>query len=318
MAAPALFRTLAFVPGNNRRFLEKARTLDADIVCLDLEDSVPYAEKAAARRMVADAARGWAREGAAPRSVFVRTNSPASGMMAEDLDGALAEGIDGIVVPKVDDAGQAAAAAAEAARAAKAARGLPEPLVIPSIESAAGVVDCRAIASASPRVCAVVFGVFDLLNDMGVEYGRPPPAAAAHARARIALDSAAAGVPAIDAVWQDVSDAEGLAADCREARGLGYAGKSIIHPSQIAVAHEAFAPTAAEVERARRTCAAYAESAGRGRGATVLVGGSGGSGASREMIDEVHYKRAVALLEAAGEDVPPPPPPPPAGAEAGQ
>lgn len=311
MAAPALFRTLAFVPGNNGRFLEKARTLDADIVCLDLEDSVPHGEKEAARRMIADAASGWARGGAAPRSVFVRTNSPASGMMGDDLDGALAEGIDGIVVPKVDDAGQAAAAAAAAARAA-AARGLPEPLVIPSIESAAGVVDCRAIASASPRTCAVVFGVFDLLNDMGVEYGRPPPPAAAHARARIALDSAAAGVPAIDAVWQDISDAEGLAADCREARGLGYAGKSIIHPSQIAVAHEAFAPTAAEVERARRTCAAYAESVGRGRGATVLAGdgsnSGGGSSSSREMIDEVHYKRAVALLEAAGEDAPPPPP----------
>lgn len=295
MAAPTLFRSLAFVPGNNARFLEKARALDADVVCLDLEDSVPHQEKAAARRMVAGAARGMAAEEAAARSVFVRTNSPASGMMGDDLDGALVEGIDGIVVPKVDDAGQAAAAAAEAARAA-AARGLPEPLVIPSIESAAGVVDCRAIASASPRVCAVVFGVFDLLNDMGIEYGRPPPAAAAHARARIALDSAAAGVPAIDAVWQDVSDMEGLAADCREARGLGYAGKSIIHPSQIAVAHGAFAPTAAEVERAKRTLAAYEESAGRGRGATVLVGGSG-----REMIDEVHYKRALALLEAAGE-----------------
>ncbi len=298
MAAPTLFRSLAFVPGNNARFLEKARALGADVVCLDLEDSVPHQEKAAARRMVAGAARGMAAEGAAAaRSVFVRTNSPASGMMGDDLDGALVEGIDGIVLPKVDDAGQAAAAAAEAARTA-AARGLPEPLVIPSIESAAGVVNCNAIASASPRVCAVVFGVFDLLNDMGIEYGRPPPAAAAHARARIALDSAAAGVPAIDAVWQDVSDMEGLAADCREARGLGYAGKSIIHPSQIAVAHGAFAPTAAEVERAKRTLVAYEESAGRGRGATVLAGGS-----SREMIDEVHYKRALALLEAAGEPV---------------
>lgn len=295
MSAPALFRTLAFVPGNSERFLARARTLEADVVCLDLEDSVPRPEKARARRMVADAARGWAAAGTAPGPVFVRTNSPASGMMAEDLDGALAEGIDGIVVPKVDDAGQAAAAAAEAARTA-AARGLPEPLVIPSIESAAGVVNCRDIAASSPRVCAVVFGVFDLLNDMGVEYARPPPAAAAHARARIALDSAAAGVPAIDAVWQDVSDTEGLAADCREARGLGYAGKSVIHPSQIPVAHGAFAPTAAEIERARRTRAAYEESAGRGRGATVLGGGS------REMIDEVHYKRALALLKAAGEE----------------
>ena len=300
MAAPALFRTLAFVPGNNERFLARARTLEADIVCLDLEDSVPRGEKAAARRMVAGAVLEGAREGFAAGSVFVRTNSPASGLIGEDLDGALVAGIDGIVVPKVCEAGQVGLAAAEAARV-EAGRGLPESLLIPSIESAAGVVDCRAIASASPRVCAVVFGVFDLLNDMGVEYGRPPPAAAAHARARVALEAAAAGVPAIDAIWQDVSDAEGLAADCREARGLGYAGKSVIHPSQIAVAHGALAPTAAEVERARRTCAAYAESAGRGRGATVV----GGAGAGRDMIDEVHYKRALALLRAAGEEPPP-------------
>lgn len=293
MAAPSLFRTLAFVPGNNARFLARAPTLGADIVCLDLEDSVPPPEKGAARRMVADAVRGPARSEYAAPSVAVRTNSPESGMLGEDLDGALVGGIDCIVVPKVDDAGQVAAAASEAARV-EAERGLPEAAVIPSIESAAGVVNCHAIASASPRVRAVVFGVFDLLNDMGVEYGRPPPPAAAHARARIAVDAAAAGVPAIDAIWQDVSDAEGLAADCREARGLGYAGKSVIHPSQIAVAREAFAPTGPEIERARRTRDAYLESARRGRGATVIGGG-------REMIDEVHYKRALALLGAAGE-----------------
>lgn len=293
MAAPTLFRTLAFVPGNNARFLARARTLDADIVCLDLEDSVPAPEKAEARRMVAGAAGGAARAGFAAPSVLVRTNSPASGMLGEDLDGTLVEGIDGIVVPKVDDAGQVDAVAAEAARV-EAGRGLPEAVILPSIESAAGVVNCHAIASASPRVRAVVFGVFDLLNDMGVEYGRPPPPAAAHARARIAVDAAAAGVPAVDAIWQDVSDAEGLAADCREARGLGYAGKCVIHPSQVATAREAFAPTAPEIERARRTRDAYLESAGRGRGATVIGGG-------REMIDEVHYKRALALLGAVGE-----------------
>lgn len=293
MAAPTLFRTLAFVPGNNARFLARARTLDADIVCLDLEDSVPAPEKAEARRMVAGAAGGAARAGFAAPSVLVRTNSPASGMLGEDLDGTLVDGIDGIVVPKVDDAGQVAAVAAVAARV-EAGRGLPEAVILPSIESAAGVVNCHAIASASPRVRAVVFGVFDLLNDMGVEYGRPPPPAAAHARARIAVDAAAAGVPAVDAIWQDVSDAEGLAADCREARGLGYAGKCVIHPSQVATAREAFAPTAPEIERARRTRDAYLESAGRGRGATVIGGG-------REMIDEVHYKRALALLGAVGE-----------------
>ena len=304
MAPPQLFRSLAFVPGNNERFVAKAPSLEADVVCFDLEDSVPPAEKAAARRMVAGAVSGGrGRAGFAARSVFVRTNSPASGMIADDLDGALVGGVDGVVVPKVDAAAQVGAVAAAAARIERE-RGLPESQLAPSIESAAGVVNCHAIASASPRVRAVVFGVFDLLNDMGVEHegGRGAEPGAVYARAKIAVDSAAAGVAAIDAIWQDVSDAEGLAADCLAARRLGYAGKSVIHPSQIAPVHRAFAPTAAEIERARRTCEAYLESAGRGRGATVLDGSA--------MIDEVHYKRALALLEAAGRSPPQPQPQP--------
>ena len=302
MAPTQLFRSLAFVPGNNERFVAKAPSLEADVVCFDLEDSVPPAEKAAARRMVAGAVSGGrGRAGFAARSVFVRTNSPASGMIADDLDGALVGGVDGVVVPKVDAAAQVGAVAAAAARIERE-RGLPESQLAPSIESAAGVVNCHAIASASPRVRAVVFGVFDLLNDMGVEHegGRGAEPGAVYARAKIAVDSAAAGVAAIDAIWQDVSDAEGLAADCLAARRLGYAGKSVIHPSQIAPVHRAFAPTAAEIERARRTCEAYLESAGRGRGATVLDGSA--------MIDEVHYKRALALLEAAGRSPPQPQP----------
>ena len=300
-----LYRSLAFVPGNNERFVAKAPSLEADIVCFDLEDSVPRAEKAAARRMVAGAVSGG-RAGFAARSVFVRTNSPASGMIGEDLGGALVRGMDGIVVPKVDTAAQVVEVAAEAARIERE-RGLPESPLAPSIESAAGVVNCHAIASASPRVQAVVFGVFDLLNDMGIEHGTGAAAAAAapgagYARAKIAVDSAAAGAAAIDAIWQDVSDAEGLAADCLAARRLGYAGKSVIHPSQIAPVHEAFAPTAAEIGRARRTRDAYLAAAGRGRGATVLDGSA--------MIDEVHYKRALALLEAAGEGAPSLSPPP--------
>lgn len=298
MPAPPLFRSLAFVPGNNARFVAKARSLDADIVCFDLEDSVPAAEKAAARRMVADAVSAG-RGAFAARSVFVRTNPPSSGMIGDDLAAALAARIDGVVVPKVDDAGQVAALA-DLAAGIEGDGGLPESALVPSIESAAGVVNCHAIASASPRVCAVVFGVFDLLNDMGIEYESSPPGAA-YARAKIAVDAAAAGVAAIDAIWQDVADPGGLARDCLEARGLGYAGKSVIHPSQIAAVHKAFAPTAAEAERARRTCRAYLESAARGRGATVLDGSV--------MIDEVHYKRACALLGACGEEPPRPPGP---------
>ena len=221
-------------------------------------------------------------------------------MIRDDLEGVLARGVDGIVVPKVDGAGDVADVAAAAARIERD-HGLPESPLAPSIESAAGVVNCHAIASASPRVCAVVFGVFDLLNDMGIEHEEGAPAAAApapHTRAqRSPSTRPPPASPQSTPSGRTCSDAEGLAADCRSARRLGYAGKSVIHPSQLAPVHEAFAPTAAEIERARRTREAYLESAGRGRGATVLDGSV--------MIDEVHYKRALALLDAAGGSPPP-------------
>ncbi len=280
-----LFRSLLFVPGNNPRFVEKARSAGADATCYDLEDSVPAAEKGRARRAVASELEG----GLAPPNAFVRTNSPASGMIPDDLRAAARAGLSGVVVPKVDGAEQLLEAEGLLS-GLEAERGLPAADLAPSIESALGAVNCHSIASCSRRVCAVVFGVFDLLNDMGIEYERDAPGAR-HARAKIPLDAAAAGVAAIDGVWDDVRDAGGLEADCIAGRRLGYAGKSIIHPSQIPAAHAAFRPTAAEAARAARVRDAYLAAAEGGRGATTVDG---------RMIDEVHYRRALAVLGAAG------------------
>lgn len=281
-------RSLVFVPGNNPRFLEKARSLPADVVCLDLEDSVPPAEKPAARGLVREALRS--RDEYACPLLFVRTNSPGSGLVPDDLRGAVRRGIDGIVVPKVGSAAELKKVERPLAAAERRAGIGGRIRVIPSVESAEGVVNAYAIASSSGRVCATVFGVFDLLNDLGVEYTKQPPGAL-YSRAKIPVDSRAAGVPAIDAIWQDLKDGRGLANDCRIGRGLGYAGKSVIHPDQLGAVHRIFRPGRAEIEWAEKVCAAYAASAGRGRGATKLEG---------RMIDEVHYKQARALLDAAG------------------
>jgi len=133
----------------------------------------------------------------------------------------------------------------------------------------------------------VVFGVFDLLNDMGIEYTKQADGAK-YARAKIPLDAKAAGKYAIDAIWQDLNDETGLEQDCIIGRNLGYVGKSTIHPNQISAVHRIFHPTKDEVEWAEKVCQVYVESTKKNKGATVVEG---------KMIDEVHFKRAKALLD---------------------
>lgn len=277
-----LFRSLIFVPGNNPRFLEKSKSLRADMVCLDLEDSVPDGEKLNARVLVGDAIR---QRSEYDSQVHVRVNSPASGHIPDDLDAILIPGLDGLVIPKVNNAAELLTIERAVAHLEEK-RGLGETQLAPSIESAEGVVNCYNIASSSKRIRVVVFGVFDLLHDLNIEYVKQPEGAR-YARAKIPLETAAAGVAAIDAIWQDIDDEEGLLDDCKMGRDLGYAGKSIIHPSQIPPVHEAFHPNATEIEWARRIRAAYESSVKMGRG-TIAIDG--------KMIDRVHYDRAVALL----------------------
>ncbi len=278
-----LFRSLLFVPGNNPRFLEKAKTIPADIVCFDLEDSVPDSEKPNARNLIKQALKS--RSDYAP-DVYVRTNSPLSGKISDDLWQIVQKGLDGIVIPKVDSAKELNKIKKMLSSIEKKRNLKPIPLM-PSIETAQGVVNAYEIATESKRVMALVFGVFDLLNDMGIEYTKQPDGAK-YARSKIAVDAKAAGVYAIDAIWQDLHDTDGLKQDCVIGKSLGYMGKSIIHPDQISITHEAFVPNKAEIEWAQKICDTYVESTKKGRGATVVDG---------KMIDEVHYKRAKALLE---------------------
>ena len=278
-----LFRSLIFVPGNNPRFLEKAKKLQADIVCFDLEDSVPDNEKTNARKLIKTALKS---RNSYESSIFVRTNSPLSGKIPADLKEIVRKGIDGIVIPKVNNV-------KELKKIEKTISGLEKtrklkPIqLIPSIESAEGVVNTYQIASSSKRVVAVVFGVFDLLNDIGVEYTKDSEGAK-YSRSKIPVDARAAGVAAIDAIWQDLKDSKGLEQDCKFGKSLGYSGKSIIHPDHISVTHKLFHPNKSEIEWAKKVCKTYLESTKKGTGATTVEG---------KMIDEVHYKQAKALLD---------------------
>jgi len=279
-----LFRSLIFVPGNNSRFLEKAKSLSADIVCFDLEDSVPDKEKKKARTLIKGALK---KRNQYSSSVFARTNSPDSNKIEADLKEIVQKGIDGIVIPKVNSAKEIKKiekiiSSLEKKRKIRGIR------LIPSIESALGVINCYEIASASKRIDAIVFGIFDLLNDVGIEYTKGNPLGAKYSRYKVPVAATAAGVYAIDGIWQDIKDASGLKKDCQVGKSLGYVGKSVIYPDQIKIVHKIFHPNKTEIAWAKKVCSIYKKSSKKGKGATVVDG---------KMIDEVHYKRAKALLE---------------------
>ena len=278
-----LFRSLIFVPGNNPRFLEKAKKIQADIVCFDLEDSVPDDEKTSARKLIKNALKSRSEYSS---SIFVRTNSPLSGKISSDLKEIIQKGIDGIVIPKVNNI-------SELKKIQKILSGLEKskklkPIqIIPSIESAEGVVNSYQIASFGKRVTAIVFGIFDLLNDLGVEYTKDSPGGK-YSRYKIPVDATAAGISAIDGIWQDLNDLKGLQKDCNFGKSLGYTGKSVIHPDQLSMVHKSFHPNKTEISWAQKVCTVYLESTKKGKGATTVDG---------KMIDEVHYKQAKALLD---------------------
>ena len=279
-----LFRSLIFVPGNNPRFLEKAKSLSADIVCFDLEDSVPDKEKKKARTLIKNALKKRSQYSA---SIFARTNSPDSNKIEADLKEIVHKGVDGIVIPKVNSAKEIkkiekTISSLEKKRKIRGIR------LIPSIESALGVINCYEIASSSKRIDAIVFGIFDLLNDVGIEYTKGNPRGAKYSRYQIPIAAAAAGVYAIDGIWQDIKDTSGLKKDCKIGKSLGYVGKSVIYPDQIKTVHKIFHPNKTEITWAKKVCSIYNKSSKKGKGATVVDG---------KMIDEVHYKRAKALLE---------------------
>ncbi len=282
-----LFRSLLFVPGNNQRFIDKAKTLNADIVCLDLEDSVPLNEKDKARELVKNA---LSNRNKFISDLYVRVNSFDSNLIHDDIKAILCKGLDGIVIPKVNSIDEVTSIS-RILDEFESSNGISTNSIeiIPSIESARGVVNAYSIASASSRVSAIVFGVFDFLHDMGLEY-REDGLSYSYARAKIPVDARAAGVHAIDAIWQRVDDIDGLIKDAIVAKELGYKGKSIIHPKHIEPVHKVFLPSKEEIEWAKRVIDALEESIKQGRGAVRVDG---------KMVDAVHYKRAKAILDAA-------------------
>jgi citrate lyase subunit beta / citryl-CoA lyase len=284
------FRSLIFVPGINAKFLDKAKKLNADIVCFDLEDSVLPHEKVTARMMVADALK-QRDDYNLTKNVYVRINSPESGISNKDLISTIQKGLDGIVVPKVNEENELVGLM-EIITQLEQERGIEKGNIklIPSIETAKGVVNANSIARADSRVNALIFGLYDFLHDMHLDYADDDGTGYTYARMKIPIDARAAGIVAIDAIWQKVADISGLRNDAAIAKRLGYVGKSIIHPTHIEPVHEIFKPSKIEIGWATKVVNALgpAMEKGKGIGAVKLEG---------KMIDAVHFKQAKAILD---------------------
>ena len=287
-----MFRSLLFIPGNNDRFLKKSTNLHPDILCYDLEDSVPSNEKEGARRLVGAQLASQEENKLSP--IYVRINSVDSGMIDSDLESILGNKLDGIVLPKIGNSKEVIQVIDKIHIIASKRKLASRIQIIPSIETASGVVNANSIAAAHEDVVALVFGVFDYLYDMDIDSEYDDSISYNYARSKIPVDAKAAGIDALDGIWQKVSDLDGLAMDAKVAKNLGYSGKTLIHPSHINPVHDIFQPTKKQIEWAKKVLASLQDSIEKGnpKGAILLDG---------KMIDAVHYKQARAVLKAADQ-----------------
>jgi len=286
-------RSLHFVPGGNERMIARALTLPADGLILDLEDAVTPDRKAQTRPVV----RRWLETlDFGGRERWVRMN-PIWGPYGEaDLAETIAGRPDGYVVPKPRRAEDIRRVTA-LLEGLEDRHGLPpgSTRILPiATETPEGLLNIGAVAAASPRIAAISWGIEDLGAAMGLPRVRDADGRyldiPRHARVMCAVAAAAAGVEAIDTVYTDIPDLEGLARECRDGVAMGFTGKISIHPGQIEVINREFTPSRAEAEEALALIAAFEEHASRGAGAFAWKG---------QMMDMPHLTRARKIADRA-------------------
>lgn len=281
---PLIVRSLMSVPGSSERFMAKAAGVPADVIAFDLEDSVAPAEKAAARKVVADTVTSFEKHG---RLLYVRTNGLDTGLLEEDIAAVAVAALDGVLLPKADDPAIVATVDAYLTYVERTTGRAPGSVrIIALVESAQGVANVEATCRATPRLAGVCLGAEDYSASLGTSRSREG-GELTYARGRLVNAARAAGLIAIDAVEADVRDVDHFEAVARTARQLGYRGKFCIHPAQVERANTVFVPSSEEVERARRVVAAFDAGVEAGTGAVALDGA---------MVDLPVYARARDLL----------------------
>ncbi len=275
-------RSRLYLPGNEPKFFLNAGLHQPDGIILDLEDSVAHSEKDAAQLLVRNALR---KVDFYRSERMVRINQLPRGL--EDLKFIVPHNVHVILIPKCESREQVIEVEAEINRIKKECNISSEIFLMPIIESALGIIRAYEIATASNNICALTLGLEDYTADIGTQRtleGRE----SFYARSMIVNAAKAAGVQAIDTVFSDVGDMQGLRNSVLEARSLGFEGKGCIHPRQIPIVHEGFAPTIDEVDKAKKIVDAFKEAEAKGLG-VVSIGS--------KMVDAPVVKRAIRILE---------------------
>ena len=271
-------RSVLYMPGANVRALEKARALDCDSVIFDLEDAVAVDAKQSARRRVVEAVE---QGGYGHREVVVRVNGLNTAWGAEDVDAFAGRGVDALLFPKVESPGQVS----DIVAAVDAAGGGDVPLWL-MIETPLGVLDVRAVAKSSSRVHCLVMGTSDLVKELRSR----------HTESRSNLDYAlqhcvmvarSTGLDILDGVHLDFRNLDSFRLACEQGRDIGFDGKTLIHPSQIDIANQAYGYGADEAEHARAVIGVWRDAQAQAKGVAVLDG---------QLIENLHVAEAERVL----------------------
>lgn len=273
-------RSVLYMPGSNLRALGKARSLPVDGVILDLEDSVAPEAKDLARRQVAETTRAG---GFGNREVIVRVNALETRWGADDVAALAQCGADAMLFPKIQSPADVQAAVAILDR-----NGAPKDLPIWIMaETPRCMLNIDAIAGASPRVQCIVAGTSDLTRELRARH-TPNRDGVFGALSLIVLAARAYGLDVLDGVYLDLEDDAGFAYACEQGRNMGFDGKTLIHPKQVATANRCFAPNAKELDSARAVVEAWAEARKAGKGICVV---------NNRLIEKLHVEESERLLE---------------------
>jgi citrate lyase subunit beta/citryl-CoA lyase len=277
-------RSILYMPASNARALEKARSLAADGFVFDLEDAVAPGAKDAARAAAVAAVRS---KGYGRREVLIRANGLGTAWAEADLAAIARSGADGIVLPKIQSPEDVRAADHMLAKS-----GAPAELKLwAMMETPRGILAAPEVAAVGGRLAGFVVGTADLAKDLHCEHpaDRTPML---YALQRCVLAARAFGISVLDGVHLDLDDEASYEAACRQGRSLGFDGKTLIHPKQIAIANAVYAPSAAELDRARRIVAAHREALANGQGVTLLDG---------RLVEILHVQEAERALGQAAQ-----------------
>lgn len=280
-------RSVLYMPGSNTRAMEKAKTIAADAIILDLEDAVSPDAKATARQQIVDA---LAAGGYGKREMIVRINGLDTPWGADDMAAIAKSGADAILVPKINDA-----ETVQGLVAAMDDAGAPASMALwCMMETPIGILNAQSIGAASDRVAVWVMGTNDIAKDTGAHH-TPMRLPMVTALGICMLAARAYGIQILDGVYNDIKDEDGFRDICQQGLEMGFDGKTLIHPSQVVPCNEVFSPTEAQLEMAARIVAGFEEAQREGKGVVTVDG---------RMIENLHVEQAkkqLALAAAVAE-----------------